>query len=408
MSPTFLSGSNPVLVRELRAGLRSVRAFALLAARLESWRDMARVAPFSEVLEEVLESCELAFYQAGTPDGAQNEANWRKIIEMVREREQCGQGGLRSLIDGFSALIEEAQNGDKEAEAPLPAQASIQLMTVWAAKGLGFPLTVLAQLDDTPRAAGTLLLRGNLDGVRQMAFGLSDDAEDEKAPKPWTWEKLRANDLAEEEAQWRRLFYVACTRAESHLMLICPEREVRGAAAWTNLCDGAQHEMSEITPVLGIPSAGSSEKMGEIEAPRAPAAPIPRAAPREIALGEVAGLPAERFAAKSRAFVENRLEKLGGAPENARQDVPFSAPASVLGLENGERLIGAWEWIAPLPDNTILLVASGSDGEIAARRADLMQLAAKNAGFEVRECWAVWPRGEETMGKLIESESSTH
>ncbi len=31
MSPTFLSGSNPVLVRELRAGLRSVRAFALLA-----------------------------------------------------------------------------------------------------------------------------------------------------------------------------------------------------------------------------------------------------------------------------------------------------------------------------------------------------------------------------------------
>ncbi len=31
MSPTFLSGSNPVLVRELRAGLRSVKAFALLA-----------------------------------------------------------------------------------------------------------------------------------------------------------------------------------------------------------------------------------------------------------------------------------------------------------------------------------------------------------------------------------------
>ena len=31
MAPTFLSGSNPVLVRELRAGLRSVRAFALLA-----------------------------------------------------------------------------------------------------------------------------------------------------------------------------------------------------------------------------------------------------------------------------------------------------------------------------------------------------------------------------------------
>ncbi len=31
MAPSFLSGSNPVLVRELRAGLRSIKAFALLA-----------------------------------------------------------------------------------------------------------------------------------------------------------------------------------------------------------------------------------------------------------------------------------------------------------------------------------------------------------------------------------------
>ncbi len=378
------------------------RAFALLAARLESWRDLARVAPFSEVLEEVLDASELAFTQAGTPDGAQNEANWRKIVEMVREREQSGQGGLRSLIDGFSALIEEAQNGDKEAEAPLPGEASIQLMTVWAAKGLGFPLTVLAQLDDTPRAPGSLLLRGPLDGARQMAFGLSDDTEDDRAPKPWLWEKLRANDLAEEEAQWRRLFYVACTRAESHLMLICPEREVRGAAAWTNLCDGAQGEMREIPPVLGIPRASNGCKTGEIEAPPcAPAPPIERAAPREIALIEIAGLPAERFGAKSRAFVENRLEKLGGLPENARQDVPFSAPASVFGSESGQWLIGAWEWIAPLPGGAILLVASGMDGEIAARRAGLMRLAAENAGFEVRQCWAVWARGEETVGELV-------
>lgn len=377
------------------------RAWKLFAARLEAWRELARVAPVSEVLEAVLDESELAFHYAGMPDGAQSEANWRKILDLVREREADGQGGLRSLIDDFSALVEEAQSGDKEAEAPLPSEASIGLMTVWAAKGLGFPLTILAQLDDAPRAPGALVLRGDLDGARQIALGLSDDEENDKAPKPWVWEKLRAADIAEEEAQWRRLFYVACTRAETHLMLVQPEREVRAGAAWTNLCQGGASELAEIVPVLGIPRVQTTPGAAIWGPPAALAPPLARAAPREIGLGDVAGLGAERFGARARAFVENQLQILGGAPEEARQDVPFSTPARAMGLETGEWLVGAWEWIAPLPDGAVLLLASGADGEIAAARAHLMRRAAQGAGLEVRECWAVWALGEQTEGKLI-------
>lgn len=371
-------------------------AYGTFVSRLEIWRDLARVAPFSEVLEEVLAASDLAFYEAGLSDGATREGNWRKVVDLVRAREADGQGGLRSLIDGFSSLMEEALNGEDEAEAPLPGQASIQLLTVWAAKGLGFPMTILAQLDATPRPPGSALLRGQLNGQRQMAWSLNDDDAEEKAPKPWLWEKLRAGETAEEEAEWRRLFYVAVTRAESQLLLVRPEQDVRSGAAWINLCAPGYNELQEMVPVLAIPRAGSNSIHNSPQQPPLSAPPpLQRAAPHELALSEVAGPPAERFTARARTWVENRLDFLGGEAEEARQDIPFS-------MSQGKQwLVGAWEWLAPLPDGTVLLVASGETPEIARMRAQMMGLAAKNAGFEVRENWAIWSLGEHTGQELV-------
>ncbi|PQV65138.1 ATP-dependent exoDNAse (exonuclease V) beta subunit (contains helicase and exonuclease domains) [Abditibacterium utsteinense] len=376
------------------------RAWSFFVARLQSWRQFGRVAPFSEVLERVLEESELAFYEAGLPDFAQREANWRKILDLVRAREAAGQGGLRALLDSFESLRED---DDKEADAPLPSLGSIQLMTVFAAKGLGFPMTILAQIDDAPMSRGSRLLRGKLDEKRQMAFGLEDEEGEEKQPKPWLWETLRLADAREEEAQWRRLFYVACTRAESHLMLICPEREIKNGAAWTNLCFDAQREMSEISPATStvVESVLNSKKVAPLITQAAPALPLQRAAQSEIALREIAGERAEKFASKARAWLEKRLSQLGSEIEDLREDVPFSTPASLFGMNQSEWLVGAWEWIAPLESGEVLLLASGSDGEIAQKRAKLMTLAAKNAGFVVRETWALWPRGEQTEALRI-------
>ncbi len=374
------------------------RAWSFFVARVRSWRELARVAPFSEVLERVLETSELAFYEAGLPDSAQRAANWRKILDLIREREAVGQGGLRALLDHFLSGREDA---DADADAPLPAVGSIQLMTVFAAKGLGFPMTILAQIDDAPNPRGSRLARGFLDGKRQMAFAPEDeeneDKDKDKQPKPWLYCELRAIDAREEEAQWRRLFYVACTRAESHLMLVCPEREIRNGAAWTNLCQDAQREMTEVLPSSTVvESTPNSTKNERRTAPKSPAPPLQRAMPIEITLREIAGERAEKFASKARAWLENRLPRIGGEIENLREDVPFSAPAKALGIENGQYLVGAWEWIAPLENGEFLLLATGNDGETAQKRAEWMARAAKDAGFTVRETWALWPRGEQT------------
>lgn len=373
------------------------RAWEIFVARLQKWRDLARVEAASEVLESVLEESELAFYEAGLPDAAQREQNWHKILDLLREREDAGEGGLRALIDHLSGLVREASDGEKEADAPLPAGGSIQLMTVFASKGLGFPMTILAQLDGAPQNKGSLLLRGTLEGEKQMAFRLCDDDEDEKnAPKPWLWEKLRAQDGAEEDAQWRRLFYVACTRAESHLVLVCPENQPRNGAAWTNLCIDAQREMSAIRPVDALPVERGRE-IPVAQRPEPMLAPLSRAAPSEIALGDIAGARAEKFASQARQWIENHL----GTGAEIREEIPFFAPTAALHIENPGWIVGAWEWIAPLESEAILLAATGENRDVAVRRATLMRLAAENAGFAVGESWALWPCGEQTEAERL-------
>jgi hypothetical protein len=127
------------------------RAFALLASRLDEWRDLARVAPFSEFWKRFFSNRSWLFTKRACPMARRASKLAQSCRFGARARSEWA-GRLALAHRRIGALVEEAQNGDKEAEAPLPGLASIQLMTVWAAKGLGFPLTVLAQLDDTPRA----------------------------------------------------------------------------------------------------------------------------------------------------------------------------------------------------------------------------------------------------------------
>lgn len=374
-------------------------AWELLVSRLQVWRDMARVEAASEVVEHVLENSDLAFYEAGLPDASQREQNWRKIVELLRDREADGQGGLRTLIDYFEEMVREGEQGENEADAPLPEGGSIQLMTVFASKGLGFPMTILAQMDGVPQNKGSLLLRGNLDGQRQMALKLEDDEEEEKnAPKPWLWEKLRAQEGMEEEAQWRRLFYVACTRAESHLVLVAPENEIKSGAAWINLCADGQRELIELRPISEIPRERAVRHQ-RVEMPQPLQPPLSRSSPHELALIDLVDPRANKFGARARAFLETHVRANGA---EIREEVPFAAPALALGINSSAWVIGAWEWLALWPGGEITIAATGENGEVASARARLMLLAARDAGFHVHETWALWPLGEQTEAALVE------
>jgi ATP-dependent helicase/nuclease subunit A len=147
------------------------------------------------------------------PAGDRRLANVRKLMRMAREFE-AGEGrDLRAFIDfvGERDLIQERQG-----EAPLESEAldAVRIMTIHRSKGLEFPAVVVADLGKDGREDyGALRISedGRL-GLRlsRLGGGPIDTAE---------LERLKKEERIASEEEERRIFYVAATRAQEHLVL---------------------------------------------------------------------------------------------------------------------------------------------------------------------------------------------
>ncbi|MEE9273853.1 MAG: 3'-5' exonuclease, partial [bacterium] len=166
------------------------------------------------VLEEIFrrtQAYELflsAFY------GEQRVANLLKLLDVAFEYER---GGVRG-VDEFGAFLQRQLKQGKdarEAEAGLSDgdENDVRFMTIHAAKGLEFPVVAMADLsggssNDPPariadRAGGKLFLNVGPEGRRLRTAGFGEALEREKEI---------------EEAEGRRLLYVAATRARDYLI----------------------------------------------------------------------------------------------------------------------------------------------------------------------------------------------
>jgi ATP-dependent helicase/nuclease subunit A len=147
------------------------------------------------------------------PAGDRRMANVRKLMRMAREFEAREGRDLRRFIDFVAErdLIQE-----REGQAPLEAEQldAVRIMTIHRAKGLEFPVVCVADLGKAGREDDAALRIGDAGevGIRLASLegGSFDGAE---------LEGLRARDRREAEAEERRIFYVAATRAREHLVL---------------------------------------------------------------------------------------------------------------------------------------------------------------------------------------------
>jgi ATP-dependent helicase/nuclease subunit A len=147
------------------------------------------------------------------PAGTRRMANVRKLMRMAREYEADEGRDLRGFID---ALAERDVLQSREGEAPLEAEAlnAVRLMTVHRAKGLEFPVVCVADLGKDGREDdGALRISddGSL-GLRlaSISGGSVDSAK---------LERIKAEQKTAGEAEEKRIFYVAVTRAQQHLVL---------------------------------------------------------------------------------------------------------------------------------------------------------------------------------------------
>lgn len=192
--------------------------------RLKRWRADAATTPIDLLITQALGDCGIG-WEPGTVAGG----NIESFLRMARSR-----GANRPLLEFLHEI--EMQEDAVDAESELSdddAGDRVQVMTAHAAKGLEFPVTIIASMQkgvQRDSASISFTLEHGL-GIRWRSAVDGEGAKD--SWNAWNGDVLKAR----EKAEGNRLFYVAMTRAGERLMLTWTCRTGKRAQNWARLVE---------------------------------------------------------------------------------------------------------------------------------------------------------------------------
>ena len=178
-------------------------------ARCDRWRLRADVCGAAQLLTHILSETDMEADLLALPAGALRVRRVRRLIEECGELDLCD--FLRALKTG-GYYVGSAERGGEEA---------VRVMTMHAAKGLEFPVVIVAGMNAPFNS-------DDLSGVLyddEWAFAFSAyDAEQFTASETILRAVLKNRILRRRAEDEMRLLYVALTRAERELWLIFTKR----------------------------------------------------------------------------------------------------------------------------------------------------------------------------------------
>jgi ATP-dependent helicase/nuclease subunit A len=199
---------------------------------LRSWRFLSNRLTIAELIRTIITDRALTAIYSIHPNGQQRKANVDKLIETSRRFQSEGNGSLTEFVEYCLTMADEEEE-EGEAQVITGEDCPITIMTVHAAKGLEFPMVMIPDLDHRPPLAARpgIPLRlypsektgqnrwNSVEGIIPVWQVEIPGLGHIRKYSPLGYLLSRRNRL-EDIAENRRVFYVACTRAMNHLILI--------------------------------------------------------------------------------------------------------------------------------------------------------------------------------------------
>ncbi len=193
-----------------RLALASETELEELGARLRAWGETLTTRGVAGLLEAAT-ATGLARRMLAREGGERDLTDLRHIGQALHEAAVEGYGGVSSLVQWLQhRMAEAAGDVDEERSRRLDSDAkAVQVMTIWRAKGLEFPVVYAPFLwDKNVGVYETLRLHGP-DGRRVLDVG---------GPSGSGYAGRRVTHLAEDVGESLRLAYVALTRARCQVI----------------------------------------------------------------------------------------------------------------------------------------------------------------------------------------------
>ncbi|MBG99496.1 MAG: hypothetical protein CMN58_04005 [Solibacterales bacterium] len=172
--------------------------------------------PIDLLLSRILIETGYETYLLSQPTGRHQAANVRKFIEILR-----GQSEKRPVsFDSLILHVEKMRSSQSpEGDAPVldPSENTVHLMTIHAAKGLEFPVVIIPSVQSpTPNSVTTTGFSPTCGVGAKWKTSTAGSGQDDEALN-----EINRNATQQRREESNRLFYVAITRAEEHLILSC-------------------------------------------------------------------------------------------------------------------------------------------------------------------------------------------
>ncbi len=208
----------PALAGDLSALDQADRAQAARArAIVADLSGLVDRAPVAELLKQVLEATHYPAILATAPAGARLQRNLDKLLADAHA------SGLVRVAEFLEYIDNLEIAGAREGEAPAEAGGALRLMTVHKAKGLEFPVVVLADAARGRPAISERVLLSPDAGLAPYAARLGGP------PLIFRWAKQA--EAAQSAAEDLRVLYVAATRAREKL-IVCGHYNGRASQGW--------------------------------------------------------------------------------------------------------------------------------------------------------------------------------
>lgn len=168
--------------------------------------------PVAELLKQVVDAVDYravlatADLKTGEEDASASGGRlWRNLDKLLEDAQVNQQISVRDFLNLIKTLNDA---GAREGEAPAEAEGAVRLMTIHKAKGLEYPIVVLADISRDVRSSS------------EQAY-LSDDlgVTFKLDPAPMLYRLARHLDKDQNDAEALRLLYVAMTRAKAKLLI---------------------------------------------------------------------------------------------------------------------------------------------------------------------------------------------